>query len=103
MFGVNELGLSNLDESARSPVGANPSSYHLSSSVPFGFSIQDAIRELSLEEDGDVKTFLTKSAHLLASTSPPVPAPLSGALAAHSSHRNPTLSPLQLFSIESTS
>lgn len=102
MFGVHDLGLGHLDESSRSPTGANPSSYHLSSSVPFGFSIQDAIRELSLEEDGDVKTFLSKSANLLASAPPPVPISFADPYHAQSSGRNPTLTPLQLFSVEGT-
>jgi hypothetical protein len=72
------------------------SSYHLSSSVPFGFSIQEAIKELSLEEDGDVDTFLNKSAALMAAASPPSLTAFSRSYLLSNSDENPSLSLITL-------
>lgn len=101
MFGIPDLGFDQ-DEGIVSPSGAISSSYLLSSSVPFGFSIQDAIKELSLEEDGDVNTFLTKSAALLAAASPPSLTAFSRTYVGTNADGNPVLAPLTLQTINST-
>lgn len=98
MLSVSDLEFGR-DDDAQSPRGDQSYTNRLSSSVPFGFSIQEAIKELSLEEDGDVRTFLAKSVNLLVS------APLdshSGLLPSSiisNITAKPNLSPLQLLTV----
>ena len=95
MFGVSDLSFGRVGASS-SPSDDMASSYHLSSSVPFGFSIQEAIKELSLEEDGDVDTFLNKSAALMAAASPPSLTAFSRSYLLSNSDENPSLSLITL-------
>lgn len=77
MFGDPDLEFGR-DGAASSPNDDSASSYHLGTSASFGFSIHDAIKELSLEEDGDPRTFLHKSTALLsnAPSSSTTPTPI---------------------------
>jgi len=90
------------DDDAHSPRGDQSSSYHLSSSVPFGFSIQEAIKELSLEEDGDVKTFLAKSINLLVIAPPASPSTMSPSPSPSRIDIKPNLHPLHLHTVSCT-